>query len=42
MPSDRALSDWWSAAIFAAGAVICGLLLHRSPGLEPVVQLAPA
>jgi EmrB/QacA subfamily drug resistance transporter len=33
---------WWAAAIFAAGAVLCGLLLHRSPGLEPAVQLAPA
>jgi EmrB/QacA subfamily drug resistance transporter len=33
---------WWAAAIFAAGAVLCGLLLHRNPGLEPAVQLAPA
>jgi EmrB/QacA subfamily drug resistance transporter len=33
---------WWAAAIFAAGAVLCGLLLHRSPGLEPAVQFAPA
>jgi hypothetical protein len=22
---------WWSAAIFAAGAVICGALLRRGP-----------
>jgi EmrB/QacA subfamily drug resistance transporter len=33
---------WWAAAIFATGAVLCGLLLHRSPRLEPAVQLAPA
>jgi EmrB/QacA subfamily drug resistance transporter len=33
---------WWAAAIYAAGAVLCGLLLHRSPLLEPAVQLAPA
>jgi EmrB/QacA subfamily drug resistance transporter len=33
---------WWAAAIFATGAVICGLILHRSPGLEPAVELAPA
>ena len=23
---------WWTAAIFAAGAVICGTLLRRGPG----------
>jgi EmrB/QacA subfamily drug resistance transporter len=34
---------WWAAAIFAAGAVICGLLLQPgTPRLEPAVQLAPA
>jgi EmrB/QacA subfamily drug resistance transporter len=34
---------WWAAAIFAAGAVICGLLLRSgSPGREPAVQLARA
>jgi EmrB/QacA subfamily drug resistance transporter len=34
---------WWAAAIFAAGAVICGLLLRPgSPRREPAVQLAPA
>jgi EmrB/QacA subfamily drug resistance transporter len=33
---------WWAAATFAAGAVLCGLLLRRSPALEPAVQLAPA
>jgi EmrB/QacA subfamily drug resistance transporter len=33
---------WWAAAIFATGAVLCGLLLQRSPRLEPAVQLAPA
>jgi hypothetical protein len=33
---------WWAAAIFAAGAVLCGLLLQRGPGLEPAVQPAPA
>jgi hypothetical protein len=33
---------WWAAAIFATGAVICGLLLHRTPRLEPAVELAPA
>jgi EmrB/QacA subfamily drug resistance transporter len=33
---------WWAAAIFAAGAVICGLLLHSTPRLEPAVQPAPA
>ncbi|MDX6639398.1 MAG: hypothetical protein QOF12_409 [Solirubrobacteraceae bacterium] len=33
---------WWAAAIFAAGAVLCGLLLHRSPARVPAVQVAPA
>jgi predicted MFS family arabinose efflux permease len=34
---------WWAAATFAAGAVICGLLLRPgSPRREPAVQLAPA
>jgi EmrB/QacA subfamily drug resistance transporter len=37
---------WWAAAIFAAGAVVCGLLLRSgAPALEPVepaVGLAPA
>jgi hypothetical protein len=34
---------WWAAAIFAAGGVVCGLLLHsRAPALEPAVELAPA
>jgi EmrB/QacA subfamily drug resistance transporter len=34
---------WWAAAIFAAGAVICGVLLRPgSPRREPAVQLAPA
>jgi hypothetical protein len=26
---------WWSAAIFAAGAVICGALLRRGPLAQP-------
>jgi predicted MFS family arabinose efflux permease len=34
---------WWAAAVFAAGAVICGLLLRPGiPRREPAVQLAPA
>jgi EmrB/QacA subfamily drug resistance transporter len=34
---------WWAAAIFAAGAAVCGLLLRSgAPSLEPAVQLAPA
>jgi hypothetical protein len=34
---------WWAAAIFAAGAVLCGLLLRPgSARREPAVQLAPA
>jgi EmrB/QacA subfamily drug resistance transporter len=34
---------WWVAAIFAAGAVICGLLLRPGiPRLELAVQPAPA
>jgi EmrB/QacA subfamily drug resistance transporter len=34
---------WWAAAIFAGGAVICGLLLQRgAPGFEPTAELAPA
>jgi EmrB/QacA subfamily drug resistance transporter len=33
---------WWAAAIVAGGAVICGLLLHRTPGREPAGELAPA
>ena len=34
---------WWAAAIFAAGAVICGVLfLPGAPQLEPAVELAPA
>jgi len=34
---------WWAAAIFATGAVICGLLLRPgAPSLEPAVELAPA
>ena len=34
---------WWAAAIFVAGAVICGLLLRPgTPRLEPAVELAPA
>jgi predicted MFS family arabinose efflux permease len=34
---------WWAAAIFAAGAVVCGLLLRsRAPSLEPAVELALA
>jgi EmrB/QacA subfamily drug resistance transporter len=37
------IAFWWAAAIFATGAMICGLLLR--PGisrLEPAVQPAPA
>ena len=26
---------WWSAAIFAGGAVICGALLRRGPLAQP-------
>jgi sugar phosphate permease len=34
---------WWAAAIFAAGAAVCGLLLRSgAPALEPAVELAPA
>jgi hypothetical protein len=34
---------WWAAAIFAAGAMVCGLLLTPgAPSLEPAVELAPA
>jgi EmrB/QacA subfamily drug resistance transporter len=34
---------WWAAAIFAAGAVVCGLLLRSgAPALEPAVAPAPA
>jgi EmrB/QacA subfamily drug resistance transporter len=34
---------WWAAAIFAAGAVVCGLLLRSgAPALAPAVELAPA
>jgi EmrB/QacA subfamily drug resistance transporter len=34
---------WWAAAIFAAGAAVCGLLLRsRAPSLQPAVELAPA
>jgi EmrB/QacA subfamily drug resistance transporter len=34
---------WWAAAIFAAGAAVCGLLLRsRAPSLEPAIELAPA
>jgi EmrB/QacA subfamily drug resistance transporter len=33
----------WAAAIFAAGAVVCGLLLRSgAPSREPAVELAPA
>jgi len=36
---------WWSAAIFAAGAVICGTLLRRGPltrpGVLPAADLPP-
>jgi hypothetical protein len=33
---------WWAAAIFAAGAVVCGLLLRSSaPAREPAVAPAP-
>jgi EmrB/QacA subfamily drug resistance transporter len=38
-----ATAFWWAAAIFAAGAVICGLLLERgAPRLEPAGELVPA
>jgi EmrB/QacA subfamily drug resistance transporter len=38
---------WWAAAIFAAGAVVCGLLLRPGaaslePAVEPAVEPAPA
>jgi EmrB/QacA subfamily drug resistance transporter len=34
---------WWAAAIFAAGAVVCGLLLRSgAPAREPAVEPAPA
>jgi hypothetical protein len=34
---------WWAAAIFAVGAVICGLLLRSGiPSLEPAAEPAPA
>jgi hypothetical protein len=34
---------WWAAAIFAAGAVVCGPLLRsRAPSLEPTVDLVLA
>jgi EmrB/QacA subfamily drug resistance transporter len=34
---------WWAAAIFAAGALVCGLLLRPGvPSLQPAVQPAPA
>jgi EmrB/QacA subfamily drug resistance transporter len=34
---------WWAAAIFAAGSVVCGLLLRsRAPALEPATELAHA
>lgn len=34
---------WWAAAIFATGAVICGLLLRSGkPSFEPAVEPAPA
>jgi hypothetical protein len=34
---------WWAAAIFAAGAVICGLLLRPGTSrFEPAVEPAPA
>jgi EmrB/QacA subfamily drug resistance transporter len=33
---------WWAAAIVAGGSVICGLLLHGTPGREPAGELAPA
>ena len=35
---------WWSAAIFAAGALVCGLLLTGRPSpapAEPVPVAAP-
>jgi predicted MFS family arabinose efflux permease len=34
---------WWAAAIFAAGAVICGLLLRPgAPRLQPAIAPVPA
>jgi EmrB/QacA subfamily drug resistance transporter len=34
---------WWAAAIFAAGAVVCGLLLRPgAPRLAPVAEPVPA
>jgi hypothetical protein len=42
--AQQALGFWWSAAIFAAGAVVCSLLLtgRPSPALaEPVPVAAP-
>jgi EmrB/QacA subfamily drug resistance transporter len=34
---------WWAAAIFAAGAAVCGLLLRsHAPTLQPAAELAPA
>lgn len=34
---------WWAAAIFAVGAVICGLILRPgAPSREPAVEPAPA
>ena len=33
---------WWSAAIFAAGALICGTLLRRGPLTQPGVPDVPA
>ena len=30
------------AGLMAGGGVICGLLLHRTPGREPAGELAPA
>jgi EmrB/QacA subfamily drug resistance transporter len=34
---------WWAAAIFAAGALICGLLLRPgTPRFEPAVEPVPA
>jgi EmrB/QacA subfamily drug resistance transporter len=34
---------WWAAAIFAAGAIVCGLLLRSgAPSLGPAVEPVPA
>ncbi len=32
---------WWSAAIFAGGAVICGALLRRGPLAQPAIPAVP-